>query len=65
MLENKGCKILWDFLNQTDKVIEHRQPDIVCIDKIAKSYLIIDMAIPGDQNIIVKEQEKIDNYQDL
>ena len=33
--------------------------------QIAKSCLIIDIAIPGDQNIIVKEQEKIEKYQDL
>ena len=65
VLENERCKILWDFPIQTDKVIEHRRPDIVYIDKIAKSSLIIDISIPGDQNIIVKEQEKIDKYQDL
>ena len=65
VLENEGCKILRDFPIQTDKVIEHTRPDIVCINKIAKSCLIIDIAIPGDQNIIVKEQEKIDKYQDL
>ena len=65
MLRNEGCKIYWDFPIQTDKVIEHRQPDIACIDKIAKSCSIIDIAIPGDQNIIVKEQEKLDKYQDL
>ena len=56
---------MWDFPIQTDKVIEYRRPYIVCIDKIAKSYLIIDIAIPEDQNIIVKEQGKIPNYQDL
>ena len=61
----KKCKILWDFSIQTNKVIEHRRPDVVCIGKIAKSCLIIDIAIPGDQNIIVKEQEMIDKYQDL
>ena len=33
VLENEGCKILWDFPNQTDKVIEHRRPDIVCMTK--------------------------------
>ena len=37
VLENEGCKILWDFPIQTDKVIKHRQPDIVCNEKIAKS----------------------------
>ena len=59
VLENEECKILWDFPIQIDKDIEHRQPDIVCINKTAKSCLIIGIAIPGDQNIIVKEQEKI------
>ena len=56
---------MWEFPTQTDKVIEHRRPDIVCIDKIVKSCLIIDIAIPGDQNVIMKQQEKIDKYQDL
>ena len=31
--ENDEYKILWDFNIQTDKVIEHRRPDIVCINK--------------------------------
>ena len=65
MLKNEGCKILWDFPTQTDKVIQHSWPDIVCINKRTKSCLIIDIAIPGDKNIITKEQEKIDKYQDL
>ena len=65
MLENEGCKILADFPTQTDEVIEHRWPDIVCINKIAKSCFIIDIAIPGDQSIITKEQKKIDKYQNL
>ena len=65
MLKNEGCKILWDFPTQTDKVIEHSWPDIVCINKRTKNCLIIDIAIPGDKNIITKEQEKIDKYQDL
>ena len=50
VLENEGCKILWVFPIQTDNVIEHRRPNIVCINKIAKSCLINDIAIPGDQN---------------
>ena len=65
MLENKRSKILWDFPIQNDKIIKHRQLDIVCINKIAKSCLISDIAIPGDQNITGKEQQQIDKYQDL
>ena len=56
----------WIFLSKLNiEHIEHRRPVIVCIDKIAKSCLIINIAIPGDQNIIVKEQKKIGKYQNL
>ena len=65
VLDNEGCKILWDFPIQTHKFIEYRRPNIVCRDKISKNCLIIDIAIPRDQNIVVKEQQKIDKYQDL
>ena len=65
MLENDKCKILWDFAIQTDKEIEHRRPDIVVIDKEKRECKIIDIAVPGDQNIKVKELEKISKYQDL
>ena len=65
MLENERYKIWWDFFIQTVKIIEHRRPYFVCIDKIAKICLIINIVTPGDQNIIDKEQEKIDKYQDL
>ena len=44
------------------KVIEHKWSDIVYIDKIAKRWLIIDIAFPRDKNIIVKNQEKINKY---
>ena len=63
--ENYEYKILWDFIIQTDKVIEHRRPDTVCIDKQKRDYQVIDFAIPGGQNIVIKEQEKIDTYLDL
>ena len=41
------------------------QQDIVCIKKQKREVQIIDFAIPGDQNIAIKEQEKTDKYQDL
>ena len=63
--ENDEYKILWDFNIQADKVIEHRRLDIVCINKQRRECQIIDFAIPGDQNIAIKEQEKVDKYQDL
>ena len=59
VLENDKCKILWGFAIQTDKEIEQRRPDIVVIDKETRECKIIDIAVPGNQNIKVKELEKI------
>ena len=43
-----------------DEVIEARKPDIVFINKKNKN---INVAIIGNQNIIFKEQEKLDKHQ--
>ena len=53
------------FAIQTDKEIEHRRADIVVIDKEKRECKIVDIAVSGDQNIKVKELEKITKYQDL
>ena len=47
------------------KGIEHRKLDIVVIDKEQDECKIIDIAVPGDQNIKMKELKKITKYQDL
>ena len=65
MLENDKCETLWDFAIQTDKEIEHRRLYIVVIDKEKREWKIIDIAVPGNQNIKVKELEKITKYQNL
>ena len=59
VLENGKCKILWDFVVETDKEIEHWRPDIVVIDKEKRECKIIDIAVLRDQNIKVKELEQI------
>ena len=64
-LENDNCKIFWEFAIQTHKEIEHQRPDITVIDKGKREHKIIDIAVPGDQNIKVKELKKITKYQDL
>ena len=64
-LENDNCKIFWEFAIQTHKEIEHQRPDIAVIDKGKREHKIIDIAVPGDQNIKVKELKKITKYQDL
>lgn len=63
--ENVKVKILWDFEIRTDRRIQCRRPDIITIDKEKGEALIVDIAIPEDRNLMTKEREKIDKYQDL
>ena len=65
VLENDDFKVLWDFSIRTDKVIEAHRPDIVIVDKRSKEALLVDVAIPGDARVAIKETEKINKYQDL
>ena len=62
VLKDEHTKLLWDFNVQTDRVIEHRRPDIILIDKDSTECFLIDVAIPGDHNVDFKEVEKLDNY---
>ena len=65
IIENDEVKILWDFMIQCDRPVEHRKPDIVVLEKEKKKCIIIDVAIPGDNRIRKKEKEKIEKYQEL
>ena len=48
-----------------DRQVEHRRPDIVVIEKNTNKCLIIDVACPVDNNLILKRNEKLDNYSEL
>ena len=65
VLENEDYKLLWDFSVRTDHEIGARRPDLVIIDKRDKSCQIIDVAIPEDNRVREKEDEKVEKYQDL
>ena len=56
---------MWDFIIQTDHVIEARRLDLVLVDKKYRIYKIIDFAVPGNNRIEEKEGDKIEKYQDL
>ena len=45
--------------------MEVNRPDLILVDKKAKSCVIIDVAVPGDCSIRDKEIEKIEKYQNL
>ena len=65
VVQNDHAKLLWDFHIQTDIRLKHNQPDIVLVDHRTRTCLIIDIAVPRDENIREKEQEKVDKYEPL
>ena len=51
VVENDKVKILWDFNLSVDRYLEAKRLDIVAIHKEEKDCVIIDIAVPADQNI--------------
>lgn len=60
--ENEEYKLYWDRTLHTDKTVTSNRPDITLFNKKEQVTYLIDVAIPGDTNIIAKEQEKITKY---
>lgn len=65
VINTQHCTIMWDYGIQTDRTIRANRPDIVFHNREAKTCLLIDVAIPDDHNIMIKEAEKISKYKDL
>ena len=65
VVENNESKVLWDFMIQTDKEITAVRPNIVFINKKDKIALLIDIAVPRDDNVVDKRIEKVKKYQNL
>ena len=57
--------ILWNQQVQTGITIPNSKPDIIIRDNEKRTYMLIDVAISGDRNMIKKEAEKISKYKDL
>ena len=63
--ENVNHKLIWDMNIQCDRIIVERRPDIVIGNKMEKTAIVTDVAIPVDKRIIDKETEKIEKHQNL
>jgi hypothetical protein len=50
---------------QTDRTIPNSKPNIIIGDNEKGTCMLIDIANPGDRNVIKKEAEKILIYKDL
>ena len=51
--------------NRDNNNNNHRRSDIVIQKKKAKETIIVDIAVPGDSNVLQKETEKYEKHQDL
>lgn len=58
------AKIVWVYALQTNRIIEHRRPDIVFLNITGYKCKIIDEVIRSDYNISTNQIEKISNYSD-
>jgi len=56
---------LWNQQVQTDRTIPTNKPDIIIRDNEKGTWMLIDVAISGDRNVIKKEAEKMLKYRDL
>ena len=65
VVEDDDVKLIWDVNIQRDNVMEARRPDLILVEKRAKSWVIINAAIPGDCRIYEKGIRKIEKYQNL
>ena len=67
VVTNQGGKvtILRNQQVQTDRTIPNNKPDIIIRDNEKRTCMLIDVAIPGDRNVIKKGAEKILKYKDL
>ena len=50
---------------RTDRTVPNNKPDIIIHDNEKGTRMSVDVAIPGDRNMIKKETEKILKYKDL
>jgi len=53
------------FLNNNNNNNNNNKPDIIIRDNEKRTCMLIDVAVPGDRNVIKKEAAKILKYKDL
>jgi hypothetical protein len=67
VVTDQGGKVtlLWNQQVQTVRTLPINKPDIIIRDNEKRTCMLVDVAIPGDRNVIKKEAEKILKYKDL
>ena len=57
--ENVNHKLIWDIDILCHNLIVEKKPDIVTVNKMEKTTLIIDVAIPGDKRTSVRKRRRL------
>ena len=65
ILENNEYRLYWDRTVLTDQRVTNNRPDLIFTDKRSKKTMLIDVAIPNNNNLREKHNEKILKYRDL
>ena len=61
VLKNGIVRIPWNVYIQVERQTGHRRPDTVVMEKNTNKCLIIDVACPVNNNLILKRNKKLDN----
>jgi len=56
---------MWNQKVQTDKTIPNNKPDIIIRDNEKGNFMLTDVAISGDRNVVKKEAQKILKYKEF
>ena len=56
--KDNNITIMWDMPVNTDRTITANIPDIIVKDSVNSTCKLIDMTVPSDRNIVLKETEK-------
>ena len=65
-MDNYDVELYWNLTIQTDMAVTHNRPDIIILVETAiQKWTIIDIAVPGDFNVVRTEDSVVERYQDL
>jgi hypothetical protein len=60
--EGEDVTVLWNQAVHTDREITTNRPDIIIKNKKEKICILIDVAMPAERNVVLKEAEKKQKY---
>ena len=63
--KDNNLTIIWEIPVNTDRSITANRPDIIVKDSVNSTCKLIDMTVPSDRNIALKEIEKKSKYKYL